>query len=214
MYIPKHFLESRLEVLHAFIRRHPLATICVSDGSGLEADHLPLTLRSEPAPHGVLLGHVARANPLWRKAGDGLDCLVVFHGPQHYISPSGYVTKAETGRVVPTWNYEVVHARGRLCAVDDPVRLRVLLEELTAEHERQQPHAWHVSDAPGDYIDALVRAVVGLRIEILDLVGKSKLSQNQPDANQRSLVETLRAKGDSSALQMADAIAQRTSGRS
>lgn len=141
MYIPKHFLESRFEVLHSFIRRHPLATICVSDGSALEADHVPLTLRSEPAPHGVLL------------------------------------------------------------------------EELTAEHERQQPHAWRVSDAPGDYIEALVRAVVGLRIEILDLVGKSKLSQNQPDANQRSLVEALRAKGDSSALQMADAIAQRTSGR-
>jgi len=213
MYIPKHFLESRFEVLHAFMRRHPLATICVDGGSGLEADHVPLTLRSEPAPHGVLLGHVARANPLWRKAGDGLDCLVVFQGPQHYISPNWYATKAETGRVVPTWNYEVVHVRGRILAVDDPVRLRVLLEELTTEHEQSQTQAWHVRDAPNDYIDAMVRAVVGIRIEIQGLVGKSKLSQNQPDANQRSLVEALRARDDSSALQMAEAIAERTSGQ-
>lgn len=213
MYIPKHFLESRIEVLHAFIRRHPLATICVGDGSGLEADHVPLTLRSEPAPHGVLLGHVARANPLWRKAGDGLDCLVVFQGPQHYISPGWYATKVETGRVVPTWNYEVVHAQGRIRAVDDPAWLRALLEELTTEHERLQPQAWHVSDAPNDYVDAMVRAVVGIRIEILGLVGKAKLSQNQPEANQHSLIESLRAKGDWSASQMAEAIADRASRR-
>jgi transcriptional regulator len=213
MYIPKHFLEARIEVLHAFIRRHPLATICIGDASGLEADHVPLTLRSEPAPHGVLLGHVARANPLWRKAGDGLDCLVVFQGPQHYISPGWYATKAETGRVVPTWNYEVVHVQGRVRAVDDPVWLRALLEDLTTEHERLQPQAWHVSDAPNDYVDAMVRAVVGIRIEILGLVGKAKLSQNQPESNQHSLIESLRAKDDSSASQMAEEIANRASRR-
>jgi transcriptional regulator len=214
LYVPKHFLESRCEVLHAFIRRNPLATICTSDASGLEADHVPLTLRGEPAPHGVLLGHVARANPLWRKAGDGLDCLVVFQGSQHYVSPGWYATKAETGRVVPTWNYEVVHVQGRIRAVDDRVRLRALLEELTTEHERGQPQAWRVSDAPTEFIDAMVRAVVGIRIEILGLVGKSKLGQNQPDANQKSLVEALRARHDPSASQMAEAIAERMSGRS
>jgi transcriptional regulator len=210
MYVPKHFAETRPDVLHAFMREHPLAAIFVSDRAGLAADHVPLTLRTAGAPHGVLLGHVARANPLWRKAGDGLDCLVVFQGPQHYISPGWYATKADTGRVVPTWNYEVVHVTGRISSVDEPGQLRLLLDELTEEHERTKAVPWHVSDAPDDYISALVQAVVGIRIEILGMIGKAKLSQNQPASNRHSVVEAPHARDDPSSAGMADSIVKRT----
>lgn len=208
MYVPRHFAETRIEVLHAFVRAHPLATIVVGDADGLSADHVPLTLRADQGPQGSLLGHVARANPLWRRAGDGRDCLVVFHGAQHYISPNGYATKHDDGRVVPTWNYEVVHAEGRIHAVDDAARLRALLEELTAEHERSQPIPWRVDDAPADYVAALVKAVVGIRIEITALVGKFKLSQNQPARNRDSLIADLQGRDDPRSREMADAIAR------
>ena len=206
MYIPQHFKEPRTDLLQAMMQKHPLATIVICDESGLSADHIPLTFRPDGSPHGMLLGHVARANPLWKKAASGIDCLAVFQGVQGYISPNGYATKAATGKVVPTWNYEVVHATGRLQAVDDAEWLRGFLGELTAEHEQSQPTAWRIDDAPPDYIDRMLQAVVGIQIEITGLVGKLKLSQNQPAENKQSLLQALQAAGNAQSADMAAAV--------
>jgi transcriptional regulator len=209
MYIPEKFKESRQDVLHAFMRAHPLATVVVSDAAGLCADHVPLSLCAD-GPRGELLGHVARANPLWKKAGaNGIDCLVVFQGLQGYVSPNWYVSKADGGKVVPTWNYEAVHAQGRLHAIDDADWLRRFLTELTAEHEAGQPAPWQLGDAPDDYIAGMLKALVGLRIDIVGLVGKAKLSQNQPPENRASVVEALRARGDAASAEMARAVQDR-----
>lgn len=209
MYIPKPFEESRPEVLHAFIRQHPLATLIVSDAEGLSADHIPLLLRLDAGPSGRLVGHVARSNPLWRKAGDGIACLLVFHGVDGYISPSGYASKQETGKVVPTWNYEVVHVQGKIRAVEDPAALMEVLQALTGTHEAGQAAPWHIADAPPDYIERLLQAIVGIEIEIEHMVGKAKLSQNQPAPNQRSLVQALQDHDDRASQAMAQAIEER-----
>ncbi|GAB2181417.1 FMN-binding negative transcriptional regulator [Denitratisoma sp. agr-D3] len=209
MYLPPHFQESRPEVLEGFIAQHALGTIVVHDASGLAADPVPLLLRHGQDGSRSLVGHVARANPLWQKARSGIPCLVIFQGHQHYISPNWYATKAETGKVVPTWNYEVVQVQGRLFAMDDRVWLRDCLVELTARHEASQPVPWTLADAPEDYIDARLTAIVGIRIEISDMVGKAKLSQNQVQANRWSAINALREQGSHAAQQMADAIAHR-----
>lgn len=206
MYIPEHFAESRPEVLRDFLRAHPLATIVVSGADGLDANHVPLSLRPELGAQGRLLGHVARANPLWQVAGDGADCLAIFHGPQHYISPNGYASKAIDGKAVPTWNYSAVHVKGRITSIDDPAWLRGFLEQLTREHEANQTEPWKIEDAPPEFVDRMIRGIVGLSIEIGSIFGKSKLSQNQPKANRVSLVELLRSNADPHALEMADEV--------
>jgi transcriptional regulator len=206
MYVPQHFQESDPSALHALMKAYPLAAVVVNDGDTLSADHVPLLLRAQAGGLGWLQGHVARANPLWRKAGEGLDCLVIFQGVSGYISPSGYATKAEHGKVVPTWNYEVVHVQGKLWARDDVTWLREFLNALTQTHEAPQEHPWQVSDAPEDYIERTMQAVVGIEIEVLQITGKAKLSQNQPAANKQSLVQALEAKGDAAALAMAQAV--------
>ena len=210
MYCPAHFQEGRPEALLELIARHPLGTILVHDGSGLDADHIPLLHRPGTTGSGMLAGHVARANPLWQKASAGLDCLVLFHGPQHYISPGWYATKAESGRVVPTWNYEVVHVHGRIRAIEDPEWIRTLLDDLTRTHEAPLPHPWKPSDAPNDYLDRLLQAIVGIEIRIDRMIGKAKLSQNQPVANQQSVVEALHTRNDPASTAMAEAIAARS----
>lgn len=207
MYLPKAFEESRTEVLHAFVRAHPLATIVLHADGELSADHVPLILQPRPAPKGRLLGHVARANPLWRRAGDATACLAVFRGVDHYISPNGYATKAQTGKVVPTWNYEAVHVNGTIRAIDDRAWLRAFLEMLTQEHERKEPRPWRIDDAPADYVEAMLGAIVGIEITVQRITGKAKLSQNQPAGNRRSLIAALRSAGDSASVAMADAIA-------
>jgi transcriptional regulator len=211
MYLPRHFEETRSEVLHAFMREHPLGTIVVGDGAGISADHVPLHLRRDQGPQGTLIGHVARANPLWRKAaaaGDGgLASLVLFQGAQHYISPGWYASKAQDGRVVPTWNYAVVHVYGRLKAIDDAGWLRGMLEELTGVHEAGRTPPWTMDEAPADYVARMMRAIVGIEVEVLELVGKFKLSQNKPTEDQASTIEGLRATGSPGALAMADAMA-------
>lgn len=209
MYLPKHFEVADTAVLRDFIRAYPLATIVVSDASGMEADHIPLLVTGSDASGWKLAGHVARTNPLWKKAEAGIDCLAIFHGPQHYISPNWYATKAETGKVVPTWNYEVVHVQGRLRAMDDAAWLRALLEQLTQTHEAGQPRPWQMDDAPEEYLGRMLEAVVGLEIEMLEMAGKAKVSQNQPLANQVSLLAALRQAGHHDALQMAEAIQRR-----
>jgi transcriptional regulator len=206
VYLPGHFAETRPDRLHAFIRRHPLGTLVVAGEGGLAADHIPCLLHMEEGGQGHLRAHIARANPLAGKIGAGLDCLVVFHGPQHYISPNWYATKAADSRVVPTWNYEAVHVSGRLTLVDDAAWLRNFLDELTGEHESSQPRPWRPDDAPPDYLERMLRAIVGIRVDITGMVGKAKLSQNQPEANRKSVVAALAAGGGEAAKRMAEDI--------
>ena len=209
MYLPAHFEETRVEVLHALMRDHPFATLVtlVTQGDeGLTANHLPLHLAAEIAPCGVLQGHVARANPLWQQSPDA-EVLVIFHGPQAYVTPSWYATKREHGKAVPTWNYVVVHARGRLRVIDDPVWLRRNLETLVDRHETGFAEPWHIADAPPAYIDKMLAAVVGIEIEISDLKGKWKTSQNQPEANRAGVVAGLRQQGTADAWRMGELVA-------
>lgn len=206
MYLPAHFEESRSEVLHALLRAQPFATLVTQGADGVTADHLPLHLEPGVGPCGALQGHVARANPLWQQAADS-EVLAIFHGPQAYVTPSWYPSKREHGKAVPTWNYVVVHARGRLRAIDDAAWLRRQLEALVARHEAGFAEPWQIADAPSDYIDRMLTAIVGIEIAITSLVGKWKISQNQPAANRAGVVAGLRERGTADALAMAELVA-------
>lgn len=203
MYVPSHFEESRIEVMHELVRAHPLATLVTLSARGLNADHVPMMLRDSPAPSGTLRFHVARENPVWREATGDKEALAVFHGPAAYVSPSWYATKRETGKVVPTWNYAVVHAYGPLRVVDDRDWLRSLLEALVAHNEGPLPERWSISDAPPDYIEHSMDAIVGIEMVISRLYGKWKMSQNQPLRNRISVAAGLETLGKTEA----DAIA-------
>jgi transcriptional regulator len=206
MYLPKHFEETRPAELQHFIHRNSLATLVIAGGDGLAADHIPLAMRPHDGPHGSLVGHVARANPLWRHATPSIACLAVFHGRHHYISPNGYATRAETGRVVPTWNYEVVHVTGTLQAIEDPAWVHSVLTDAAATYESGQSTPWTLAEPPADYLEAMMRGVVGIRLQVQAMIGKFKLSQNQPASNRASLLAALRAVGDTDAGAMAVAI--------
>ena len=203
MYIPKHFEEPNVDVLHDLIRVQPLATLVTLGPDGLAANHIPLHLSPEPAPYGTLLGHVARANSIWKDVGPNQEVLAIFHGPEAYISPTWYATKQETGKVVPTWNYAVVHAYGALRVIDDAAWVRAQLELLTTQSEAAMPTPWAVSDAPPEYIEKLIHAIVGIEIVVTKLFGKWKVSQNQPERNQASVEEGLLSGGLPAAEQMA-----------
>lgn len=204
MYLPAHFEETRSEVLHALMRARPLATLVTQSAQGLAADALPLLLCADQGPCGTLRGHVARANPLWHECGG--EALAVFQGPQAYVSPSWYPAKHEHGKVVPTWNYVVVQARGRLRVIDDAAWLRRQVEALTARQEAGFARPWAVADAPRAYTDRMIEAIVGIEIEITRLAGKWKLSQNQPEANRAGVVDGLRTRGGDEARQLADLV--------
>jgi len=193
MYIPSSFAERDLPTLLAFIEAHPFATLVTSSpADGLLATHLPLVLDRAAGAMGTLFGHVARANPHSRSAPDEpVEALVIFSGPDAYITPGWYPTKQETGRVVPTWNYVAVHAYGSLRLRDDPQFLRGHLEALTRRHEADRPHPWHVSDAPDDYIAQQMKAIVGMELRIERLDGKWKMSQNRPEADIDGVVHGL-----------------------
>jgi transcriptional regulator len=192
MYTPGSFTETRPEVLHALIHDHPFATLVVCGRDGPEADHLPLLLSADGR---CLHGHVARANPVWRGLGEGTPALAIFHGPHAYVSPSWYPSKQEHGRVVPTWNYAVVHARGRLRAVDDPGWLHAFLDRLTDRQEATLPRPWRVADAPEVHTRRLLTAIVGIELVLSGLQGKWKVSQNQPERNRHGVAQGLRARG-------------------
>jgi transcriptional regulator len=205
MYQPRQFEENDPEVMHALMRANPLATLVMLMDGMLQANHIPLLL-AKTASSTVLRGHVARANPLWQHASGEREVLAIFHGPQAYITPTWYATKAEHGKVVPTWNYAAVHATGILRAIDDPVWLRAQLETLTAHNEAGLPSPWKVSDAPHDYTEKLMGAIVGIELTVTRLVGKWKVSQNQPAENITGIVEGLRSEGKDA---MADLVDQR-----
>lgn len=189
--------------MHELIRTRPLATLVTLSSNGINANHIPLHLSQTPEPFGVLRGHVARANPIWADLASEVDALAIFHGPDAYISPSWYATKQETGRVVPTWNYAVVHAYGFLRIIDDASWVRAQLEAMTRDNEADFPEPWAVSDAPDDFTEKLVGAVIGIEMVIARLSGKWKVSQNQPPQNQGSVIQGLNASGQSGAATMA-----------
>ncbi|HEX2189150.1 MAG TPA: FMN-binding negative transcriptional regulator [Longimicrobiaceae bacterium] len=193
MYIPPSNAESRPEVLFDFVESHPFAALVTSGPGGLFATHLPLVLDRGRGESGVLQGHVARANPHHRPAHASAEALVIFSGPDAYVTPAWYPAKAEHGRVVPTWNYVAVHAYGTLRFIDDPEFLQLHLEALTARHERGREQPWSVQDAPADFIGRLQRAIVGLEIEITRLEGKWKMSQNRPAEDVEGVVRGLSA---------------------
>lgn len=170
---------------------YPFATLVVVTEEGIEVNHLPVLLRKEVSDKGVIVGHIARANPLWEKIKPDTDVVVIFHGPNGYISPNWYPTKQEHGKVVPTWNYAVVHARGRLQVVHDGQWLNQLLHDLTQVHEATSERPWSVNDAPADYLEKLTKAIVGIEIQITQLEGKWKLSQNQPEVNRLGVIDGL-----------------------
>jgi len=195
MYLPPQFEQPDIAVMHELMRIRSLATLVTTDSDGLNANHIPLHLSVTPEPFGALRGHVARSNPIWNELNVDVDALAIFHGPDAYISPPWYATKQEAGKVVPTWNYIVVHAYGRLRIIDDAVWLRAQLEALTAQHEARLPDPWAVSDAPEDFTEKLLGAVVGIELIITRLSGKWKVSQNQPLQNQLSVIQGLTANG-------------------
>ena len=202
MYLPSHFEESRAEVLHQLMRTHPLGLLVTQstphaegEPAPIEANALPFHLDAARGPHGTLVAHVARANPVWREARTDAEVLVVFQGPQAYISPGWYATKAETGKVVPTWNYVLVEARGRLIVRDDAAWVHALVSTLTDLHEAARPAPWKVTDAPADYIAVTQRAIVGIEVELSSLHGKWKVSQNRSAADRAGVVQGLTAIG-------------------
>jgi transcriptional regulator len=207
MYCPAHFEETRSEVLHALMRARPLATLVTQGPDGLDANHIPLLLDTTTGEFGTLRGHVARANPLWQKVGAGDTALAIFHGPEGYVTPNWYPTKIETGKAVPTWNYAVVHAHGRLHVIDNATWLRAQVTALTAQEEAAFPHPWQVADAPADYVEKMLGAVVGIELAITRLVGKWKTSQNQPPQNRAGVVAGLRVRGTPDDLDMAGLVA-------
>lgn len=208
MYVPQLFAETDIDTLHGLMHAHPLATLVTLADGVLDANHVPLQLDAEAAPLGVLRGHLARANPLWRQHPAAVDVLAIFHGPQAYVSPGWYPTKVESGKAVPTWNYATVHAHGRLRVIDDAAWLRAHVEALTAANEAVFPEPWQVADAPADYIDRMLAAVVGIEITVTRLEGKWKASQNQPPQNRAGVVRGLREAD--AAAPMADLVARCT----
>lgn len=192
MYVPAHFAETRVEVLHELVRAHPFGALVVVASNGLDANHIPFEIDPNPAPFGTLRGHVARANPVWRDFSPDIEALVMFQGPQAYVSPSWYPTKREHGKVVPTWNYAVVHAHGPLRVIDDQQWLRQFVEALTRRYEAPRTEPWKVSDAPADFIETLIGSIVGIEIPIARLTGKWKVSQNRPEKDRNGVVAGLR----------------------
>jgi transcriptional regulator len=193
MYIPHHFREERVHVLQEMIRAYSLATLVSVGLEGLLANHLPMILDVDPAPWGTLRGHLARANSQWRDSRTDVAALAIFQGPAAYISPSWYPSKAEHGRVVPTYNYVVVHARGPLRVVEDPEWLRRHLRALTSQHEAGFDAPWSIDDAPAEYINGLLQTIVGIEIPIVALEGKWKVSQNRPAADRAAVIASLQA---------------------
>jgi transcriptional regulator len=186
MYIPKHFEQIDTTLLHGLMAQHPLGAMVTQGADGMEANHIPFEIApaTAGAPHGMLRAHVARSNPVWRQAGDAL---VIFQGPSFYVSPSLYEDKPLHGKVVPTWNYAVVHAHGPLTAIEDPAWLLALLARLTDAHETRRETPWSVQDAPPDFIDKLLGAIVGIEIPVQRLEGKWKMSQNRSALDQRTI---------------------------
>ena len=208
MYLPSHFEETRVEILHRLIRAHPLGALVTFGADGLDANHVPFEIDPDPAPFGTLRAHVARANPVWREFSKEVEPLVIFQGAQTYVTPSWYRTKTETGKVVPTFNYIVVHAYGTMRVFEDSAWLRKFVSGLTDRFEASRAQPWAVTDAPEDFVAMQLRAIVGVEIQLTRLIGKWKTSQNRPAADQLGVIAGLRDSDDAVARAMAAAVEQ------
>jgi transcriptional regulator len=206
MYVPAAFEEKRIPVLHDFIRAQPFASLITLGSSGLFASHLPLVLDDAVAPLGILRGHLSRANAQWREISAAVQSLAIFAGPHHYITPNWYPEKESSGKVVPTWNYAVIHAYGNLRIIEDPDWLLANVTSLTTIHEASSPSPWKVSDAPADYISSMLKGIVGLEFHIERLEGKWKLNQNRPEMDRRAVAEGLHALNTPESLAMEDLV--------
>jgi transcriptional regulator len=196
MLIPQEFSIANTAGLHRIISNHPLGALVSPAATGLDVNHLPFELNPHGGELGVLTGHVARANPVWQQRSEAAcDVLVIFRGNEGYISPSWYPAKKETHRFVPTWNYEVVHARGKLIIRDDEKFLRGVLARLTRRHEANEASPWKMGDAPADFLSDMIKVVVGIEIVIEQLEGMSKLSQNREQRDFEGIAQALHNKG-------------------
>jgi transcriptional regulator len=210
MHNPPLHEETRLDILHALIRTYPLgAWVMLGDGE-LLANHIPFLLDPTRGEFGTLVGHVARANPVWKTSAQPIPSTIIFQGPQTYISPSWYPSKHEHGKVVPTWNYAVVHAQGQPRYIDDHHWLFEQLGKLTDTHEASQALPWKIDDAPRDFTDTLMSAIVGVEIPIQRIAGKWKTNQNRSDADKLGVVAGLLTKGDQQSTAMAALVRQHT----
>ena len=194
--------------MHEAIRQAGLGTLVTLGPDGMEATHLPMLVDPEPAPFGTLKGHVARANPQWRRALGDVQALAIFLGPDAYITPAWYETKRQTGKVVPTWNYVAIHAYGPLSFYEDADRLLALVTKLTETHEAGRAQPWAVSDAPKDFIAGMLKAIVGFELPIARLEGKWKMSQNRPPADRTGVVAGLTAEGGAGEAAVAEIVAK------
>lgn len=195
MYLPSHFAETRPEQLHRIIREHPLGVLVTHGGAGLDAEHIPFEFDPGAGPHGVLRAHVARANPIWKRCPSGTPVLVVFRGAEGYISPNWYPSKHEAHRQVPTWNYDVVHVHGTMTVRDDERFVRGLVARLTRRHEAAEPRPWTMGDSAPEYIDGMLRNIVGIEIAVTAMVGKAKLGQNKEARDRLGAADALEARG-------------------
>lgn len=201
MYVPSHFEENRSGELQRLMRDHPLATLVTNGPDGLDANHIPFEFDADGAAHGVLRAHVARANPICAPAYDDSEALVIFRGDAAYISPNWYPSKHESHNMVPTWNYRVVHAHGRLRIRDEEPYVRALVARLTRTHEAGQPVPWKMGQSPKAIIDEMLTAIVGIEIVVTRLVGKSKLSQNKGARDRAGAAAGLVANGQETLAQ-------------
>ena len=212
MYVPKHFEEPDRSVLHGLIRAHPLGTWVTQGDGELIANHLPFLLDPARGPNGTLLGHVARSNRVWRSLSTAVASVVVFQGPEAYVTPSWYPSKSVSGEVVPTWNYAVVHAHGIPRVIQEGDWLLDLVTRLTDVHESGRALPWKVADAPRDFVDRLIRAIVGIEIPVERLVGKWKVSQNRPESDRLGVATGLLARDGDRSDEMASLLRRTVSG--
>jgi transcriptional regulator len=207
LYDPIFHRNEDLPALHALIKERVFGLLVSNGAQGLVANAVPFLVDPDASRLGTLQAHVARANSQWRDLVDAPDALVVFQGPDHYISPSWYATKRETGKVVPTWNYVMVQARGRAKVIEDDAWLARQIAALTSANEARREKPWAVGDAPPEFIAMQRRAIVGIEIEIVDIRGKWKASQNRSAADRAGVITGLEALGDEDALAMAEIVA-------
>ena len=196
MYLPEYYEESRPERLHALIAQHPLGMLVTNGSGGLDANHLPFELETREGSLGVLHSHVARANPVWRDLASGDEVLVVFRGAHAYVSPNWYPSKHEQHRQVPTWNYMVAHAHGRVTVHDDERYVRGVVGRLTKRQEATQSNPWKMGDSPEAFITQMLASIVGLEVEITRLIGKFKLGQNKERRDIIGAADALKDHGD------------------
>lgn len=210
MYTPKLHEEKRLDVLHQLIKDYPLGTLVVMGQGELVANAIPFYLDAGRGEFGTLVAHISRANPLWELPESDISALVIFQGPQAYISPAWYPSKAEHGKAVPTWNYVMVQASGKPRFIQDRAWLLAHVEELTSTHEQGRAQPWLVTDAPEDFVERLLKGIVGIEIPLKKIVGKWKVSKDRPEVDKVGIIDGLKESGKREVATMVDLVAAHT----